>query len=72
MGIRLSDKHLVYRLANVFEMACSPAFNVLMFAMSLPVAVSFLLFHSAATNSHYAIAGLFCVSVDYGALFTVV
>ena len=29
--IRLSDKHLVYRLASVLEMVSSPAFNVSMF-----------------------------------------
>ena len=40
LGIRLSDKHLVYSLASVFEMVFSPAFNVSMFVWSLPVAVS--------------------------------
>ena len=38
-GIRLSDKHLVYSLASVFEMVSSPAFNVSMFIWSLPVAL---------------------------------
>ena len=39
MGIRLSDKYLVYSVASVFEMISSPAFNVSMFIWSLPVAV---------------------------------
>ena len=30
VGIRLSDKHLVYSLSSVFEMVSSPAFNVYM------------------------------------------
>ena len=37
VGIRLSDKHLVYSLASVLEMVSSPVFNVSMFIWSLPV-----------------------------------
>ena len=37
VGIRLSDKYLVYSLASVFEMVSSPTFNVSMFIWSLSV-----------------------------------
>ena len=49
VSIRLSDKHLVYSLASVFETISSPAFNVSMFIWSLPVAVSFIISRSAAS-----------------------
>ena len=55
MVIHLSDKHLVYSLASVFEMVCSPAVNVSMFMWSLPVAVSFFKSRSA---SHDVISGM--------------
>ena len=42
VGICLSDTHLVYSLASVFEMVSSPTFNVSMFIWSLPVAVVLL------------------------------
>ena len=57
MGIRLSEKHLGYSLASVFEMVSSPAFNVSMFIWSLPVAVPFFISRSAASTSHIAISG---------------
>ena len=56
-GIRLSDKHLVYSLASVFEMVSAPAFNVSMFIWSLPVAVTFSISRSAASTSHDVISG---------------
>ena len=43
VGIRLSEKHLVYSLPSVFQMVSSPAFNVSLFIMSLPVAVPFFI-----------------------------
>ena len=58
MGIRVSDKHLVYSLASVFDMVSSPAFNVWMFIWSLPVAVQFFKFRSAASTSHDVISGI--------------
>ena len=57
MGIRLSDKHLVYSLASVFEMESSRAFNVSMFIWSLPVAVPFFTSRSANSTFHDAISG---------------
>ena len=38
VGIRLSDKHLVYSLASVFEIVYSPAFNVSLFIKIMVVA----------------------------------
>ena len=55
----------MYRLASVFEMVSSPAFNVSIYIWSLPVAVLFFISRSAASTSHD-------VTVDYGTLFTVV
>ena len=55
--IRLSDKHLVYSLANVFQMVSSRAFNVSMLIWSLPVAVPFFISGSAASTSHDIICG---------------
>ena len=55
VGIRLSDKHLVYSLASVFGMVSSPVFNVSMFTWSLPVAVPFFS-RSAASTSHDVIS----------------
>ena len=57
VGIRLSDKHLVYNLASVFEMVSSPASNVSIFILSLPVAVPFFISRSAASTSHDVISG---------------
>ena len=54
LGIRLSDKNLMYCLANVFEMASSPAFKV---SMSLPVAVPFFISRSAASTFYDVISG---------------
>ena len=56
VGIRLSDKHLVFSLASVFEMVTSPAFNVSMFIWSLPVAVPLFIYRAAST-SHDVISG---------------
>ena len=74
MDIRLSDKHLVYSLAKVFEMLSSPAFNVSMFIWSLPVAVPFFLSCSAVSTSHDVIGStsFSWFNVDYSTLFTVV
>ena len=57
LGYRLSDKHLVYSLASVFENVSSPAFNVSMFIWSLPAAVPFFLSRSAASISHDVTCG---------------
>ena len=57
VGIRLSNNHLVYCLASVFEMVSSPAFNVSMFIWSLPVAVPFFISRRAASTSHDVIFG---------------
>ena len=57
MGIRFSDKHLVYSLASVFDIISSPAFNVSMFIWSLPVAVSFFISRNAASTSRDVISG---------------
>ena len=43
VGIRLSDKHLVYSLASVFEMVSSPAFNVSMFIIMVVACCSWQL-----------------------------
>ena len=40
VGMRLSDQHLGYSLASVFEILYSPDFNVSKFIWSLPGAVS--------------------------------
>ena len=58
VGIRFSDKHLVYSLANVFEMVSSPAFNVSMFIWSLPVVVPFFISRIAYSTSHDLISGI--------------
>ena len=63
MGIRLSDKQLVYSLASVFEMVSSPAFNVSIFILSLPVVVTFFIFHCFASTSRDVIAGTYFGSV---------
>ena len=55
VGIRLSDKHLMKSLANVFEMVT--AFNVSMFIWSLPAAVPFFISRCAAFTSNDAIVG---------------
>ena len=58
MGIPLSDMHLVYSLANVFEKVSSPASSVSMFLMwLLPVAVPFVISRSVASTSHDVISG---------------
>ena len=57
VGIRLSDKHLLYSLASVFEMVSSPAFNDSIFILSLPVAVPFFISRSVASTSHDVISG---------------
>ena len=58
MGIRLSDMHLVYSLANVFDMVYSPGFNVSMFSIwLLPVAVPYVIFRSGASSSNDVISG---------------
>ena len=57
VGINLSDKHLVYIIASVFVVASSPAFNISMFIWSLPVAVPFFIFRSAASTYHDVISG---------------
>ena len=67
VGIRLSDKHLVYSLASVFEMVFSPAFNVSMFIWSLPVAVPFFISRSTASTSHGIICG-----TSFGSVWIVV
>ena len=59
MAIRLSDKHLVYSIASVFDMVYCPAFNVAMFIWSLPVAVPFLISRSATSTTHYVLVTLF-------------
>ena len=56
VDIRLSDKHLVYSLANVFEMVSSPVFNVSTDIRSLPVAVPFFISRNAASTSHDVIS----------------
>ena len=58
VGIRLSDKHLVYSLASAFEMVSSPVFNVSMFIWWLFVAVPFFISRSAASISHDVISGI--------------
>ena len=69
VSIRLSDKHLVFRLASVFKVVSSPALS--MFMWSLPVAVPFFIVsRSAASTSHHVVSGT--SNVDYGTLFTVV
>ena len=70
MGIRLSDKHLVYSLAGVFEMVYSPAFNVSMLIWSLSIAVPFFISRSAASTSHDAIFGTSFESVWIMVLFS--
>ena len=55
VGIRFSDKHLVYSLASVFEMVSSPAFNVSMFMWLLSVLI--FISRSAASTSHDVISG---------------
>ena len=57
VGIRISDKHLVYSLPSVFEVVSSPAFNVSMLIWSLPVAVPFFISRCAASTSHDVISG---------------
>ena len=71
VGIRFSDKYLVYNLANVLEMILS-AFNGSMLIWSLPVVVPFFISHSAASTSQDIISGTSWVSVIYCTLFTVV
>ena len=64
MSIRLSDKHFVCSLANVFEMLSPLGFNVSMFIMfiwSLPVAVPFFISRSAAFVSTFAPTFAFAV-----------
>ena len=63
VGIRLSDKHLVYSLAGVFEIVSSPAFSVSMFIWSLPVSVPLFISRSAASTSHDVISGTYFGSV---------
>ena len=58
VGIRLSDKQLVYNLASVFQMVPFPAFTVLMFIWLLPVAALFVIPRSAASTSYDAISGI--------------
>ena len=41
VGIRLSDKHLVFNLARIFETVFYPAFNISMCIWLLPVASHF-------------------------------
>ena len=53
MGVRLSDKHLIYSLASVFKMVSSPAFNISMFILSFTAAVPFFISHSDASASNY-------------------
>ena len=55
--IPLSGEHLLYSLANVFEMVSSLAFNVSKFIWLLPVAVSVFIFRSDAPTSHGVISG---------------
>ena len=57
LGIRLSDKHLVYNFASVFEIVSSLAVNVSMFIWSLPVAVPFFVYRNAASTSHDVTSG---------------
>ena len=57
MRVRISDKHLLYSLANVFEVVSSPAFNVSMFIWNLPVADQLFISRSAASTSHDVISG---------------
>ena len=71
VGIRFSNKHLVYNLASVFEMIFS-AFNVSMLIWSLPVVVPFFISRSATSTSQDIISGTSWVSVIYCTLFTVV
>ena len=70
VSIRLSDKHLVYNLASVFEMVYSPAFNDSMFVWSLSLAVSLFISRSDVSTSRYVIAGTSFESVC--AIFTFV
>ena len=63
VGIRFSDKYLVYRFASIFEMVSSFAFNISMFIWSLPVAIPFFISRNAASTSHDVISGTSCVSV---------
>ena len=55
VGIRLSDKHLVYSLAYIFEMISS-ALNVSMFIWSLPIVVPFFISHSASSTTQDVIS----------------
>ena len=57
VGIRLSDKHLVYSFARFFQMVFHPALNVSMFIWSLSVPVPIFISHSAASTSHDIISG---------------
>ena len=57
MCSRLSDKHLVYRLASVFAMVSSVAFSVSMFICSLHVADPFFICRSVAFTSYDVISG---------------
>ena len=65
MGIRLSDKHLVYSLAIVFEMVCSPAFNVSIYRLygRCLLLVPFLISRIAASPSLDVISGTSLESV---------
>ena len=66
VGIRLSGKHLVYSLENVFERVSFPAFNVSMFIWLLPVAVPFFIYYRcAASTSHDVISG-----TSFGSVWT--
>ena len=47
MGIRLSDTHLMYSLASVFEMVSSLVFTVSIFKTVVAVAVPFVISLSA-------------------------
>ena len=67
MNIRLSNKHLVYNLANFFDMVSSPIGNVSMCVWSLPVAVPLFIYRSAASTSRDDISG-----TSFGSVFIMV
>ena len=70
VGICLSDKHLMYSLASVFEMVSYPAFNVSMFIWSLLSHSSYLVVLLPPPMLLSLVPSW--VSVHYGTLFTVV
>ena len=62
MGIRLSDRHLMYSLACVTELVSSPSCNVSMFIW-LYIDVPFFISRCAASTFHGVMSGTYFVSV---------